>query len=132
MKRTTLTLSILATAFAASMAFAGPGGAGPGYGGGPGCMNGAPSETGCGYGPGAGMGPGYGMGGGGQGMSLLTPEERTAHMTAMHSLKTVEECNAYVAEHQNLVAERARQQGITLPVPRGNMCERMKARGFIS
>jgi hypothetical protein len=65
---------------------------------------------GYGMGPGAGMGPGYGMRGHGYGPSLLTPEEREAHMNAMHSLKTLDECNAYMAEHQKLVAERAKEK----------------------
>ncbi len=132
MKKLTLAMSVLATAVAASVALAGPGGPGPGYGAGPGCVESAGPGAGCGHGPGAGMGHGYGMGGHGYGMSLLTPEERTEHMTAMHNLKTVEECNAYVTEHQKLIAERAKEKGLAPPPQRGNVCERMKARGFIS
>ena len=75
---------------------------------------------------------GYGMRGGGQGMALLTPEERTAHRDAMHSFKTVEECTAYMTQHQQLLQERAKAQGVAAPPgPRGNACERMKARGMI-
>jgi hypothetical protein len=143
MKKSTLTLSMFAAVVAASTALAGPAGPGPGYGPGygPGCVEGAAPGSGCGYGPGAGMGPGggmgpghgmgrgHGMGGRGYGQALLTPEERAAHMTAMHSLKTVDECNAYLAEHQQLIAERAKEKGLAPPPQRGNACERMKARG---
>jgi hypothetical protein len=78
------------------------------------------------------MGPSHGMGGHGRGNSLLTPEERAARMSAMHNLKTVAECDAYVTEHQKLIAERAKEKGIAPPAQHGNMCERMKARGLIS
>jgi hypothetical protein len=77
------------------------------------------------------MGPGHGMGGRGYGRLLLTPEERVAHMTAMHSLKTADECNAYIAEHRKLIAERAKEKGLAPPPQRGNACERMKARGLL-
>lgn len=145
MKRMTIAVSMFAAAVAATAALAGPGGPGPGYGpgSGAGCVDGAAPGGGCGYGmgagtgpgagmgPGAGIGPGRGMGGRGYGQMLLTPEERAAHMNAMHSLKTVEECNAYFAGHQKLIAERAQEKGLT-PLPqRGNACERMKARGLL-
>jgi len=140
MRKSTLTLGMLAAAVAASAALADPGGPGPGYGPGfgAGCVEGAAPGGGCGFGPGAGMGPGpgmggrgYGMGGRGYGMTLLTPEERAAHMAAMHSLRTVDECNAYFAEHQKLIAERAKEKGLALPPQRGNACDRMKARGLL-
>mgnify|MGYP003489828476 CR=1 FL=1 len=52
-------------------------------------------------------------------------------MTAMHSLKTADECNAYIAEHRKLIAERAKEKGLAPPPQRGNACERMKARGLL-
>ena len=146
MKKFSLTLGTLALAVAATLAMADPGGYGMGMGMGGGCGAGAGSGTspgaaaGCpgGHGPGAGAGPGYGRGGGygmrggGQGMALLTPEEQTAHRDAMHSFKTVEECAAYMTQHQQLLQERAKAQGVAAPPgPRGNACERMKARGMI-
>lgn len=100
-------------------------------------------------GPGGGMGPGMGPGGGMGGMgpgargmryqfnkdntpgwSLMTPEERSAHHNAMMSAKTYEECKAaQEAQHKQMEA-RAKEQGKTLPAPRQNACDRMKARGF--
>ena len=135
MKKLTLVMGAAAAAIAASLALAQAGG--PGYGPGPGAgpcaaTAGAPG-AGCGYGPGMGGGPGMGKGGGhGYGAQLLTPEERTAHWNAMHSFKTIDECNAYLAEHKKLVAERAQEKGLPVPPQRGNMCERMKAHGFFS
>lgn len=101
------------------------------------------AQPGPGMGP--GMGPGGGMGGmgpGGRGMryqfnqdntfgwSLMTPEERTAHHNAMMSAKTYEECKAaQEAQHKQMEA-RAREKGATLPAPRQNACDRMKASGF--
>ncbi len=118
---------------ACPMAGGGPGqGMGYGQGMGPG--------AGMGYGHGAGMGPGRGAGygrgggmgpGGGQALALLTPEERTAHREAMHNLKSVEECTAYVAQQRELITERAKEKGVAVPFgPRGDMCERMQAHGM--
>lgn len=109
----------------------GPGagyGAGPGagYGAGPGCGAGA----GYGHGPmhGRGMGMGYGPGGGDP---LLSDEERAVHMAKMQSLKSVDECNAYVAEFRQQLEARAKERGVAAPSPgpRGDVCERLKARG---
>ncbi len=113
MKKLAMAVSVVALAVAASVSMAGPGG-------------------GFGPGPGYGMGGGFGRGGG-FGMSLLTPEEQAKFRDAMHEMKTVAECEAVVAQRHQLVTERAKEKGVTLPAaPRGNMCERMKARGFIS
>jgi len=135
MSRLTISLVTVAAAIAASVALAdaaGPG-YGPGYGpgAGAGCADAGTPGAGCGYGP--GMGRGMGRGGGqGYGAQLLTPEERAAHMETMHSFTTVEQCNAYLAEHRQLIAERAQAAGLAVPPQRGNPCERMKARGFLS
>lgn len=108
------------------------------------------AQPGQGMGPGGGMGPGMGpgmggmggMGPGGKGMryrfnqdntpgwSLMTPEERTAHREKMMSAKTYEDCKAAQAEHHKQMEARAKEKGATLPAPRQNACDRMKARGF--
>jgi len=144
MKKLSLTIGTLALAVTATLAMADPGGYGMGMGGGcgagagPGTGPGAAAGCPGGFGPGAGAGPGYGRGGGygmrggGQGTALLTPEERTAHRDTMHSFKTVEACTAYMTQHQQLLQERAQAKGVAAPPgPRGNPCERMKARGLI-
>ena len=83
-----------------------------------------------------------GMGPGGKGMqyrfnkdntpgwSLMTPEERTAHHDKMMAAKTYDDCKAAQAEQHKQMEERAKAQGKTLPGPRQNACDNMKARGF--
>ena len=95
-------------------------------------------------GPGAGMGGGPGMqGAGGAGMkggggarwgtdftpgwSLMTPAERTEHQTRMRSMKTSEECRAYVAQTHEQMAERAKANGgKPLSAPRRDPCAGLK------
>lgn len=83
------------------------------------------------------MGPG--MGGPGRfafdrgnvyGWQLMTPEEQNAHRTKMLSMKSMDECQAYIAEHHAAMAARAKEKGATLPSLRSNSCNRMQARGM--
>jgi len=91
-----------------------------------------------GPGMGGGMGGGMGRGAGGwnaaagntPGWALMTPEERTEHQTRMRSMKTYEECAAYVSEERGKMAARAQEQGTTLRAFR-NPCDMMKSRGWI-
>ena len=136
-------IALLGAALAAPvLAQPGPGmgggmgpGMGPGMGGGMGMQN---------AGPGAGMGPGPGMGQGGRGgrgmrfnqnntrgWTLMTPEERTAFQIRMREVKTYDECKLVQTEHRSAMEARAKEKGVTLPTPRQNGCERMKARGIL-
>jgi hypothetical protein len=93
-------------------------------------------------GGGPGMGPGMGPGGGGMGMrfnfdkdntpgwALMNAEERAVHGNKMRNAKTYDECKALQAEHHQAMEARAKEKGVTLPAPRYNGCDRMKARGF--
>lgn len=81
-----------------------------------------------GAGPRAGKGPGGGAGRG-PGADLLSSEEMAAHRNAMRAAKTVEECKALQAEHRALLENRAKDKGVSLPVPRANACERIMASG---
>ena len=65
------------------------------------------------------------------GWSMMTPEERTEHRNKMRSFKTYDECKAYQEEHHKLMEARAKEKGASLPAPRTNACDRMKARGFL-
>jgi hypothetical protein len=83
-----------------------------------------------------GMGPGKGgrfafNQGNTPGWSLMSAEERTAHRDKMWSFKTFEECKAYQAEHHTAMEAKAKEQGKTLPAPRANACDRMKAGGML-
>lgn len=87
------------------------------------------------------MGPGMG-GPGGQGRfafdrgnvhgwQLMTAEEQNAHRTKMLSMKSMDECQAYIAEHHAAMEARAKEKGTTLPALRSNSCNRMQARGML-
>ncbi len=124
MKSRLITLLFVLGASLASPVFAQPAG---GQGMGPG------------MGPGAGMGPGPGGGKGMQynlnkdntwGYQLMSPEERTAQRDKMRATKTYDECKALQDEHHKAMEVRAKEQGKTLPAPRSNGCDRMKARGY--
>lgn len=101
----------------------------------------AQPASGQGMGPGAGMGQGMGPGGGKAmrfnfnkdntfGWKLMSAEERTAHRDQMRVAKTYDECKALQEEHHLAMEARAKEKGVTLPKPRQNSCDRMKARGF--
>ncbi len=120
---------------------------------GPGAQSAAPcaaNATNCGPGmmggpgSGRGMGPGMnqGMGPGGRqamrfsqkntaGWGLMTPEERTAHREKMFATKSYDECKVVQADHHKQMEVRAKEKGVTLPEPRANGCDRMKARGIV-
>lgn len=132
MKTTTAIASIaLITVLGATLAMPVLAQPGPGMGGGPGMQN-------AGQGTGQ-MGQGMGRGGRGmrfnqnniQGWSLMTPEERTAHQAKMRSVKTYDECKQLQTEQRSAMEARAKEKGVTLPTPRQNGCDNMKARGFI-
>lgn len=125
-------LALLGAAFAAPVLAQGGPGMGYGMGGGPCVQNG---------GPGAG-GPGAGPGGRGgramrynqdntRGWTLMTPEERSAFQKQMREVKTYDECIAVQTEHRGAMEVRAKEQGTTLPTPRRNACDNLKARGLI-
>ena len=103
----------------------------PGPGGGPG------------VGPGAGVGPASGKGPAAKrprfqfnrdntyGWKLMTAQERAAHRGKMLAAKTYDECKAVQGEQHALMEARAKEKGATLPAPRQNGCDRMKARGLL-
>ncbi|MCF8149466.1 MAG: hypothetical protein K9J80_01880 [Sulfuritalea sp.] len=100
-------------------------GGGPGKGPGPGMGQGG------GMGPGMGMGPRFNFDKDNTpGWALMSAEERTAHHGSMMAAKTYEECKAAQEAHHAAMAVRAKEKGVTLPTPRYNGCDRMKAAGI--
>ncbi len=99
------------------------------------------AQPGPGGGPGAGVGPGPGPAAkrprfrfnqdNTYGWALMSAEERTAHRTKMLSAKTYDACKAAQDEQHALMEARAKEKGKTLPAPRQNACDRMKARGLL-
>lgn len=113
---------------------------GPGMGGGMGMQgpDAGPGTMPMGQGMGHGMGPGAGGGRGmrfsqnnTRGWTLMTPEERTAFQTRMREVRTYDECVQAQTEHRGAMEVRAKAQGLSLPTPRRNACETMKAQGLI-
>jgi hypothetical protein len=114
-------------------------------------QNQAPCGQGVGAAPcgGAGMGPGMGRGMGGMGPGMgpgrgwrasqgntfgfayMTPQERAEHQTKMGSVKTYDECKAYVDDHRTKMEARAKAQGKTLTHMRADPCADMRAAGRI-
>lgn len=97
----------------------------------------AQPRGGPGMGPGGGSGPAPEMGmrfnfdkTNTPGWALMSAEERVAHQSTMMASKTYEECKAAQEPQHTAMAARAKEKGVTLPAPRSNGCDRMKARGF--
>ena len=65
------------------------------------------------------------------GWTLMTPEERTSQQIKMRAVKTYDECKAVQTEQHALMETRAKEKGVTLPIPRQNGCDVMKTRGLI-
>jgi hypothetical protein len=106
---------MIAAALAASAALA----QGPGYG------------PGGGAGKGPGKGPGWSFNGDNtRGWSMMSRAERAEHRDRMLSMKSYEECVAYLEEHHKQMEARAKARGRAGPAqPAQNMCERMKQAG---
>ena len=136
MKLLRITAIALLAATLSLFAFAQPG---PGDGSVSGPGAGMRGGMGGGYGGGMGGGPrGGGMGGGYRfnnantpGWTLMTEVERNDFRQKMWNSKTYDECKVTQTEHRTLMDERATSKNVTLPQPRYNACDRMKARGII-
>ena len=63
------------------------------------------------------------------GWALMTSAERAAHHQKLTSLRTVDECRAYMQEHRGKMEARAQERGKILRAPRFDVCDQMKARG---
>ncbi|MEP7298572.1 MAG: hypothetical protein ABI702_20500 [Burkholderiales bacterium] len=120
----TIRLVVLACGFVVAVGTASAQG-GPGAGMGPGASA-----------PGAGMGAGMrgGRGPGARagadytpGWTMMTPAERSEHMNQMRSMKTLDECKAYVQKHHDEMAARAKEKGAkVLAQPRRDPCAGLK------
>jgi len=65
------------------------------------------------------------------GWTLMSSAERAAHHQKLLSFKTVEECQAYMAEHRKKMEARARERSQTLRTPHFDVCEQMQAKGLL-
>jgi hypothetical protein len=77
----------------------------------------ASAPAGPGWGPGMRAGPRNTPG-----WSMMTREERRQHHDKMAGFKSAEECRAYMAQHRDQMAERAKARGTTMRGPHRDMC----------
>lgn len=85
-----------------------------------------------GLGAGQGKGPGFRFNQDNTtGWSMMSEQERADHRQKMMSMKSYDECVAYMDEHHKLMQERASQKGKSLPTPKANACERMRSMGML-
>ena len=61
------------------------------------------------------------------GWHLMSQQERIEHQTKIRSLKTLEACRAYQAEHHQLMLTRAQAQGLPLSPQRHDFCAHLLA-----
>jgi hypothetical protein len=57
------------------------------------------------------------------GWSMMTPQERSEHQAKMRSMTNPDECKAYMEQHHQKMAERAKEKGLSVPArPRRDAC----------
>jgi hypothetical protein len=57
------------------------------------------------------------------GWSMMSPQERAEHQSRMRSMMSYDECKAYMQQQQQMMSQRAQQQGRSLPAqPRNDAC----------
>jgi hypothetical protein len=101
-----LALSLTTLAVAVAQGGGGPG-SGSGSGMGPGAMRMGPNNTG--------------------GWAMMSKAERTEHHKMMQSMKTHEECSAYMEKHHAQMVERAKERKLAVPSkPRRDACAWLK------
>lgn len=116
---------LMALALAAALS-AGHASAQPGKGMGAGSMGSGPAASAAGTGAGGGRGAMRWGSDNTPGWSLMTPQERTQHREKMMAVKNQGECQAYMAQHHEEMAARAKERGLKVPaVPRRDPCARL-------
>jgi len=63
------------------------------------------------------------------GWQLMSEQERLEHNAKMQSMQTQEERNQYRLEHHEMMEQRAKEQGVTLPDVPQNRNDMMDRRG---
>lgn len=63
------------------------------------------------------------------GWAMMTRPERMDHRNKLDTLKTYDECKAYMDQHHAQMTTRAQEQGRTLPAqPRRDLCAGLKTK----
>jgi hypothetical protein len=66
-----------------------------------------------------------------RGWALMSSAERAAHHQKLMAMHTLEECRAYMTEHEARMAARAEARGKQLRPARFDVCEELKRRKLI-
>lgn len=74
--------------------------------------------------------PSYALGGF-RGSDLMTSDEIKGHVSHLMSMKTMDECETYMGNHEQELQKRALAQHVTLPEPSGDPCKVMRFFGRI-
>jgi hypothetical protein len=64
-----------------------------------------------------------------RGAQLMTAEERQRYVHDLQNMRTLEQCHAYMHDHESALETRARANGVTLPPVKGDPCEVMRRMG---
>lgn len=119
------TLLFLVFAASAAVAVAQPGRAGGARGPCAAASGASAPAAGC-TGPGGGPGPRWGRDNT-PGWPMMNREERRMHHERMASIKTYDECRAYMDQHHQQMTERAKERGRAAPgQPRRDACLPLK------
>ena len=69
--------------------------------------------------------------GGFRGAELMTPQEQQAHVAKLQSMKTLNECHAYMSAHEAELQKRAAAAKAALEPVKGDPCQVMLQMGRI-
>ncbi len=75
--------------------------------------------------------PWYSGGDNVRGAELMTPDERKAYVARLQSMKSLDECHAYMQAHHLEIDKRAKERKVELPPVAGDPCAVMKTMGRI-
>jgi hypothetical protein len=75
--------------------------------------------------------PWYASGDNIRGANLMTPVERKAYASKLPNMGSLDECRAYMAQHNLELDKRAKERGVTLPPLSGDPCAVMSTMGRI-
>lgn len=64
-----------------------------------------------------------------RGGELMSPDERRAHVARLQSMRSFDECRAYMRGHYLELDRRAQDRRVSLPPVKGDPCEVMRTMG---
>ena len=64
-----------------------------------------------------------------RGAQLMTAEERQKYVHDLQNMRSMEQCHAYMHDHEYALETRAKASGVTLPPVKGGPCDVMQRMG---